>query len=775
MAAGTEITTQAWLLTRDWRDTDNGLELNFWAASKSGPINLKFSNSRAICFIERDDTVPVDAERKKVTLKNLQNRDVDALYFKRQATLREFALNAEQNGLELFESDLKPTDRFLMERFITGGIEIQGRAIPQASFSEFENPAIRATDYRPVLGVLSFDIETNYKTDEVLSIAGLFYKGEQQTEVVFIQADEAVSTQDEFDCVSFPDEKSLLNGFFQWLSSIDPDVLIGWNVINYDLQILQERARKHALGFAIARGRQSAAILPPSHSGQASTARIPGRVVLDGIDTLRAAFWQFESFALDHVAGELLGKSKLIGGEHNRAEEILELYASDKHALARYNLQDCRLVRDIFQHTDLLNFALEKASVTGLAFGRTGGSIAAFDYLYLPRLHRKGFVAPDARPNQPGGLASPGGYVMDSRPGMYTNVLVLDFKSLYPSIIRTFLIDPLGLHAIGEDKVPGFDGASFHRSQQVLPELIASLWDKREIAKREQNAPMSQAVKIIMNSFYGVLGAAACRYYNPQLTSSITRRGHEIILKTRELIERQGHQVIYGDTDSVFVWLEGQISSEQAQATGKHLADMLNRWWREHIRRQFRLESFLEIEFETHYQRFLMPTMRGSSAGSKKRYAGLIEKPGGEQKLVFKGLETVRSDWTPLAREFQRALFQRVFAEQPVEQYIRDTVSRMFAGEFDQKLRYRKRIRQSLDAYVKNVPPHIQAARQLDNCGRWVDYFITTTGPQPEAMLKAPLDYAHYQDKQLRPVADTILQFIGVNFDDIVSGQMEFF
>ena len=145
MAAGTEITTQAWLLTRDWRDTDNGLELNFWAASKSGPINLKFSNSRAICFIERDDTVPVDAERKKVTLKNLQNRDVDALYFKRQATLREFALNAEQNGLELFESDLKPTDRFLMERFITGGIEIQGRAIPQASFSEFENPAIRAT------------------------------------------------------------------------------------------------------------------------------------------------------------------------------------------------------------------------------------------------------------------------------------------------------------------------------------------------------------------------------------------------------------------------------------------------------------------------------------------------------------------------------------------------------------------------------------------------------------------------------------------------------
>ena len=146
------------------------------------------------------------------------------------------------------------------------------------------------------------------------------------------------------------------------------------------------------------------------------------------------------------------------------------MYREDPAALAAYNLEDCRLVLDIFAKANLLAFARERATATGLSMDRYGGSVAAVDHLYLPRLHRVGYVAPDVRDIDVE-TGSPGGYVIDSKPGLYNNVLLLDFKSLYPSIIRTFRIDPLALVHPGDDRVPGFEGASFSREGAILPEL----------------------------------------------------------------------------------------------------------------------------------------------------------------------------------------------------------------------------------------------------------------------------------------------------------------
>src|SRR5690606_15541014 len=112
-----------------------------------------------------------------------------------------------------------------------------------------------------------------------------------------------------------------------------------------------------------------------------------------------------------------------------------------KPALAAYNLKDCQLVWQIFARAGLLEFAIERARMTGLTLDRNGGSVAAFENLYLPRLHRAGFVAPDIGDGY-SAEKSPGGWVMNSRPGLFEHVLVLDFKSLYPSIIRSFCIDP---------------------------------------------------------------------------------------------------------------------------------------------------------------------------------------------------------------------------------------------------------------------------------------------------------------------------------------------
>ena len=363
---------------------------------------------------------------------------------------------------------------------------------------------------------------------------------------------------------------------------------------------------------------------------------------------------------------------------------------------------------------------------------------------------------------------------MDSEPGLYDNVLVLDFKSLYPSIIRSFHIDPLGLALGDETGIPGFLGARFAREGAILPQLIEQLWAERDAARQAGNAALSQAIKILMNSFYGVLGSFGCRFFDPRLASSITRRGHQVINESRGFIEQQGLRVIYGDTDSLFVLLGPGMDEETARTTGTRLATQLNAWWRRRLATEFGIESRLEIEFETHYLRFLMPTTRGTDKGSKKRYAGTV-RDGDGVRLVFKGLESVRTDWTPLAREFQQELYRRIFLGEPYEAFIRNTTARLHAGELDDQLVYRKRLRRRLEDYRRNVPPHVQAARKLDKPGKSVEYLITHAGPEPLEALRSPIDHPHYEERQLKPVADGILYFLGTSFDEIVQRQISMF
>ncbi|SPW47973.1 DNA polymerase II [Escherichia coli] len=108
---------------------------------------------------------------------------------------------------------------------------------------------------------------------------------------------------------------------------------------------------------------------------------------------------------------------------------------------------------------------------------------------------------------------------------------------------------------------------------------MTSIWHGRDEAKRQGNKPLSQALKIIMNAFYGVLGTTACRFFDPRLASSITMRGHQIMRQTKALIEAQGYDVIYGDTDSTFVWLKGAHSEEEAAKIGRALVQHVNAWW----------------------------------------------------------------------------------------------------------------------------------------------------------------------------------------------------
>jgi len=731
-------------------------------------VRLRLAPQEEVFFVPREVETRA-GRRKPVALRTLAGAPVDAVYFEERRVLRREAERLRRAGTPPWEEEVKAADRYLMERFITAGCIAEGESQVIDGVRTFERPRLTPADVRPELEVASFDIEAESIEGPTISIA--IVHGDE--EHVFVRGRGPAIPGARY----FDDERGVLEAFLAHVAERDPDVLIGWNVIDFDVAFLEQRCASLRIPFTLGRAGGIAKVLGTDRDS-ASVARVPGRVVLDGIATMRAATWSFERWGLEHVGRALLGRGKAIEKTLDPLAEIRRLYREDLPALLEYNLEDCRLVRDIFAKAQVLEFAIERQRLTGLTMDRRAGAVAAFDFLYLPRLHRRGRVAPSVG-TRADVVTSPGGYVLDSKPGLYENVLVLDFKSLYPSIIRTFRVDPLGL-ALGLEQgagVQGFGKALFDRETHILPQLIEDLWAARDRAKARKDAALSRAIKVLMNSFYGVLGTPVSRFFDPRLASSITLRGHEILTRSRDWIEERGWSVIYGDTDSLFVLL-GEGHREDALGIGARLAEDLNRWWEERVRVEHGVESALEVELELCFDRFLMPTIRGSSEGSKKRYAGSVRE-GDRVRLVFKGLEAVRTDWTPLARRFQRELFRRVFAGEPYEGWIRDLTGRLLAGELDRELVYHKRLRRDASDYTKSSPPHVAAARQLaEKLGRnvrEVEYVITTRGPQALQTQTAPIDYGHYLERQLAPAGDTILGVLGDDFLRIGGRQLSLF
>lgn len=778
------------VLTRQFRDSvreNNATQsLIYWLATEEGPVRIEVTGQESVFFVRSSQ---IDAVRmvlgkslpwrcSELDLKCFQfpEESANACYFRNQRDLAYARTLLQQQSLIAYEADVRPTDRYLMERFVQGTLEVSGTSEQCEGYLNLVDPQVRASDYTPKLSVVSLDIETSISKGVLLSIA---VSGECARKV--FMTGESYST--ELDYVEAAgSEADLIRRFLEWFSEVDPDVVVGWAVVGFDLKFLQERCDANGLEFSLGRGSERVHWRSLEQGPQRLIAVVPGRVVLDGIDLLRTATYSFESFSLENVSRELLGRGKLVHDVDSRASEIEQMFLEDKDSLARYNLEDCDLVLDIFKQTNLLDFAVRRSCLTGLEMDRQGGSVAAFDFLYLPRLHRAGFVAPVV--DESSVVHSPGGYVLDSKPGLYNDVIVLDFKSLYPSIIRTFHVDPLAMVLDEEDQIPGFLEASFSRDHFILPRIIEELWSARDAAKRAGDSAGSQAIKIIMNSFYGVLGTPGCRFFDPRLASSITMRGHEILVRTRDCIEEQGYPVIYGDTDSVFVHMAR--AGSDVQTAGAELATYLNRWWTEHLRDEFSIHSYLEIEFETHFKKFFMPTIRGSEKGSKKRYAGMVTGESGPE-LVFKGLESVRSDWSPLARDFQKELYRKVFMDEDYIPYVQSMVEQVLEGKQDDHLVLRRRLRRKLSDYTKNIPPHVRAARRADEervrrglkpafeHGGWIEYLMTVNGAEPMAYAQSPIDYDFYIDRQLAPIADAILALDDVTLSALTDRQLGLF
>ena len=712
-------------------------------------------------------------------------------------------------GIHTYEADLRFYDQFLIESAVSGAVAIEGSPSNGRRVDlVFHNPEIKPSDWLPRLSTLSVDIETNPGTGEILSISlatDATWRDKPSAEVLFVG-----SSVDDDAVRCFDNEKAMLETFRDRVVAIDPDIITGWNVIEFDFKYIFDRFSNFGIPFVIGRSDEPGNYLQGARS-QSSAVIIPGRQVIDGMRIMRSGPMRFDDNRLETAAREVLGSGKVVfSKEENlrgrkKIEALLKTYREDPVTFCRYSLKDAVLVIDILEETGLMELTVRRAALTGIGLARAWTSVASFEHLYIASMHQRSIVAPTHGVDSFEVTTAPGGAIIPPQPGLYKNVLVYDFKSLYPSIMRTFNIDPVSFvsthTAAGgfqpDDLIQAPNGAYFKRGEAILPDILSNFFDARESAKEQGDQIASYVYKIIMNSFYGVLGTSGCRFASSDIAGAITSFGHHFLIWCKEYLEKRGHRVIYGDTDSLFVLLPPSEAKESIKATADIAGSIpkdLNYSLSRYIREKWRVESKLELEYECLYRRFFLPPIRGSFAGTAedgeavqmrgraKGYAGMRMTGGddnaGESVFEIKGMEAARRDWTQAAKKLQTELLNMAFSDKSVDElrdFTRSFIKTLTSGGYDGDLVYRKALRKPVSAYTKSVPPHVRAAMALDEEDRHgvVEYVWTEAGPQPTEKVTSPIDYDHYLQKQLKPVAEGISMILNADLASLFSDNLQ--
>ncbi len=752
------------------------------------------------------------------------------------------SLVAKKAGIAVFGGDARPAREYLVRGGIRAGVKLSG-VYRSGRGADLVLPDARiepAHGERAPLVALSFDIETEEPSGAVrvvsLVTSGVYGGPAPRVRRVIAQGswDDVPALEAAFgksvgvgtggdpgraSLIVVPSERDLLLAFSAAIRELDPDLITGWNVIDFDFPRLAAAFSRNGVPFTLGRSLEPGTFFPAERgSGDADRSAavfLPGRQVVDGLRLVRSGGSQHDSYALDAVARDVLGRGKTVSSEGtDKLKELDRLYFGDPAALCRYCLNDSELVLDILEANGLLRLTVERAALTGAGIDKAWTSVASFECVYSLGLRARGVLEPETDSSREVSGAA-GGTVLDSLAGFYRDVAVFDFRSLYPSVIRTFNVDPLAYerarHA-GEgagDALSGPiiapNGAAFVRDPGILPELIGEYFSERVAAIDRGDDNAAYAYKILMNSFYGVLGSPRCRYARTELAGAITSFGKMCLHFARDFFSSRDFRVLYGDTDSVFVEIP-----EDALGSCGDLADSLNGELAARVSTVYRRESFLRIRFEKLYRRFYIPRLRSEDAvggrdeesgderdedrangrepgtvrGRSKGYAGLRVLDDGSTEVEIKGMEAARSDYTPFARRVQRELLGLLFATEGVagaEAYLKSETGRLYKGELDGELVFKKRLRREPDSYTASTPPHIKVARSLGWTNRrgTVEYVMTVRGPEAISLRASPIDYDWYVSSQLLPLARSAGQEAGFDAEAILAsarpgGQIEF-
>lgn len=765
-------TFDLFLLTTSWRDEAQKHQVVLWGTSPQlGPVELIFTKIQPVFFVDRDEKLPsldFPFERKPLKLHSFSGRPVDGIYFQTQRDHRQGWDRFRATGVRHFEADIRPDERFLMERFIHGGVRLMGTPEACDGWTRFMDPKIKAGDVDPQFKVCSLDIETGVQSGELYSV-GVHLTGQgREDKHVFMLSDVREDRSDELSF--YPSETAMLEAFFAWFREADPDLIIGWHVIGFDLMFMERKCADLGISLDMARGGEEVTLVEKPGAGYFAT--IPGRLVIDGPPTMRAAGFSFPNYKLETVAQELLDTGKLIASDNNKIAEIERQFREDKESLARYNLEDCVLVTQLYERAGIIEFIKARVKTSGLLVNELGLPHAAFDRYYLPRIHRMGLVAPTAE--ESGKKAAKIQNTLTPKPGIYENVAHLDFGSLYPSMVCSFNIDPLALLRADINPAVTPSGQAFSKTEKILPDHLQKLIAGFEEAQAQGLRSESRAYELILENLCTVLRSKNSRFFREEMAGTLSVCVDWLLSESQQFVESLGHVVIYGDADTLLIQLN-LAQGDHLEKASQNLAEDLGHHCRRKMQAEFGVKATVSFAYRQAFSKLMLPEARNQTEAAKKRFGGMTLSRGVE-KLHFTGMRLTGSDWVRLAQDFQRELFHKYFHGEPVEPFAQEFVKQLREGLFDDQLAYRKKLKKDLDSYARNPPPQVRAARMLDKPGKYIEYVFTKRGPVPKSHIQNDLDYEHYIQKQLGPVADVLLNLLGQSFSSIAEDkQFELF
>ncbi len=710
----------------------------------------------------------------------------------------------------IYEADILFKYRFMVDMGLYGmqWINAEGKG---ASTKVSKVPTIAAQKIEAVarsenmkIKILSFDIECvsgdmkrlpEAKRDPIAMIS-LAFSEEHRGKKDLVLVGRNFSGENS---KGFPNEKEMLEEFIKVIEEYDPDVITGYNINNFDLPYVLDRLKANKLSLS-SMGRSDKPMFG-RNMGMNFEFTIPGRVVFDPYQILKRDPWlKFHKYDLNTVAMKMLGEQKL----DVEYSEMLTLWNGKREDLARfveYARKDADLALRLVTEKGLLDKFFELSKISGLLLQDVlGGQTRRVDTMLLHEFKKKGFVMPLSpsksdlirRNKERDKEGLKGATVLEPLKGLHADgcVLVLDFKSLYPSIMRTFNISPdtllMGREDLDHQTSP--TGAKFVTAEVregILPRLLTDLIDMRGKIKKEMKTASGEAKRILnakqlaikdmSNSFYGYTGYVRARLYTIDVAASITAYGRINIEKTKDLVGNKfGLVVVYGDTDSIFLKAK-TIDLDEAKKLGEEVSKYITD----------NLPGYLELQFEKIYRTFLILT--------KKRYAGLrYDFAGGKwtSEIEMRGIETVRRDWCPLVSEVMNKVLDMLLKEGDLEKAIKlvkEVLEKLRKNEVElEKLTIVKGITKSVDSY-EGLQPHIELARKMaarnpqdaprvgDRLGFVIikgNALLSRRSEDPKYARKHSLeiDSDYYIQSQLLPPIERIFSAAGIEKSEILGG-----
>lgn len=635
--------------------------------------------------LERDDEV-VELRETPLEVSPLEKKRCVQVVMKHPWRTPEYRNKAQQYDAGILAADIPFVHRFIYDMDLGSCFRVHGEEAEGPYTTEVLLHAERfepCDPFNPPLKVLSFDIENSMEDGRLLVLGVALRDGGEIRHHAFRGG-----------------EREILRDFVSLVQREDPDILTGYNIGGYDIPVLQERAQKGGVReLPMGRDRET------WRSFSDRLWRLHGRVIAD-------AWWSVKSElkpkqeTLDYVAQQLLGEGK----KDVDRRRIDEEWERDADEVVAYCVKDAELSLRILEKLASLEKAMDLATVSKLPLddvvnGRTSNLI---DSILIRAADQEGFGVPMMK--RRGDTESiVGGYVHSIDPGLYEWVVGMDFRAMYPSLIIENNVCFSTLHPSGEVESP--TGVHFlGREERVglLPRLLKELMSQREEIRRHLEEASSEeaaayhrgledAVKVLMNAFYGVLASSFYRFTNPKIGGSITAFARENIQDVIQRLEAKDNKVIYGDTDSVF-FSPPQEDLEGCIATGRTLAEELS-------------GNGMRLEFEKVFRTFF-------SHGRKKRYAGRVVWP--KEDLVVRGYEIRRTDAFDLQSEAQTAVLERVL-DNDIEgavRFARDTIVQVQAGQVEVgKLVISRTVKDEARYVNPDSMPNVQAARKLATLG----------------------------------------------------------